>query len=233
VRQLLRAWSGTPPPPSSQPPLKPATKDLTQVRERLSKMPVARRHHYLEHDRGIPACVLESDRFAGCVRFDYWGNAVFPHTDQSGICGYEIRGRGRDWKRFVKGGQKGLWSSQRRSQDAVLVFCESGIDCLSYATLYPDAGARYCSIAGQPSRRQLQLIRRAIGEMPSGSRIVAAMDADADGRHHAAGIAEVFRSAGRVDLTFRQHFPECAKDWNDLLRLRGPLVNQGCESVFS
>jgi hypothetical protein len=47
------------------------------------------------------------------------------------------------------------------------------------------------------------------------------MDADAEGLHHAAAIAEEFRSAGRADLTFRQDFPEGANDWNDLLRLRG------------
>jgi hypothetical protein len=222
VRQRLRAWNGTAPPPSiAWPAAKPVTKDRTQVRERLSKMPIARRHIYLENERGIPAWVLESERFAGCVRGDDWGNAVFPHADQAGICGYEIRGR--RWRGFSPGGQKGLWRSQRQPQDAVLVFCESGINCLSYATLYPDAGACCCSIAGQPSGRQLQLIREAIAEMTHGSRIVAAMDADVEGRHHATAIAKAFRSTGRSDLTFRQDFPEGANDWNDLLKLRGRL----------
>jgi hypothetical protein len=34
-----------------------------------------------------------SSYFAGRIRIDVRGNAVFPHIDRDGVCGYEIKNR--------------------------------------------------------------------------------------------------------------------------------------------
>jgi hypothetical protein len=48
----------------------------------------------------------------GMIRMDVHGNAVFPHFDQSGLCGYELKNR--SFTGFAPGGEKGLWSSHEK-----------------------------------------------------------------------------------------------------------------------
>jgi hypothetical protein len=181
-------------------------------------MPVASSHPYLERDRAIPGDVLESPRFAGTVRINGYGDGIFPHSGADGnVSGWEARGK--VFKGFSKGGVKTLWRSQNQAQDNTLVFTESGINSLSYAALYPNPHARFASIAGNASSFQHQLIRQAMDDMPAGSRIIAAMDADDKGRKHAGTIREIFTSLNRADLVFREHYPETeGTDWNDELR---------------
>src|ERR1017187_4809146 len=87
-----------------------------------------------------------SERFAGRIRADAHGNAVFPHFDEQGLCGYELKNR--NFTGFAKGGEKGLWFSHTKSDDDRLVFCESAINALSYAVLHPAEHSRYASIGG-------------------------------------------------------------------------------------
>jgi hypothetical protein len=82
VRKELRPWIGQ----SSQagalplfPTALPRTKDRMRVEAEYGRMREARQHRYLEKERGLPPAVLQSDRFAGRVRTDARGNAVFPH----------------------------------------------------------------------------------------------------------------------------------------------------------
>ena len=39
-------------------------------------------HPYLERERALPGALLALDRFAGRVRIDDKGNAIFPHSDR-------------------------------------------------------------------------------------------------------------------------------------------------------
>jgi hypothetical protein len=178
-------------------------------------MQIARGHPYLENERLIPRTLLESPRFVGRIRNDGHGNAIFPHFDQAGLCGYEIKNRHR--KHFAAGGSKGLWVTHTRSDDSCLVLCESAIDALSYAALFPDPRARYASVAGEASGAQEVLIQAAIIRMPCNAQITAAMDNDADGRDHAGVVRSAFDAAGRADLSFRDHVPDGFKDWNEQL----------------
>jgi hypothetical protein len=162
--------------------------------------------------------VLSAERFAGRVRIDARGNAVFPHVDADGICGYELKNHG--FTGFASGGSKGLWMSDTKDDDTRIVFCESSIDALSYAVLFPDEHARYASIGGKPNPLQSELIRAAATRMAGGSEIVAAMDADKAGRELAEVVRKAVGLSGRVDLRFRIDEPEGVKDWNDLLRAR-------------
>ena len=95
------------------------------------------------------------NRFAGRIRIDARGNAVFPHFDAEGLCGYEIKNRG--FTGFASGGSKGLWLSHELPSDNRLVFCESSIDALSHAVLFPDKHARYASIGGKLNPTQPEL----------------------------------------------------------------------------
>ena len=219
VRKELRPWIGLPAsalPP--YPPLVKTAKDRMRVETEYRKMRDALRHPYLENERALPAPLLGSERFAGRVRVDARGNAVFPHFDRDGLCGYEIKNRG--FTGFASGGSKGLWLSHALPDDARIVFCESAIDALSHAALYPDERARYASIGGKPNPAQPELIRAAVARMPSGSEIVAAMDADADGGKLAGVVRQAVELSGRDDLRFVLQEPFGFKDWNDQLRAK-------------
>jgi hypothetical protein len=129
VRKELRQWLGAPatPLPHFEPLVKTA-KDRAAVGVAFMKMRVATDHPYLEVERGIPASLLMSERFAGQVHIDACGNAIFAHYDDDGLCGFELRGT--DFKGFSTGGAKGLWSSNERPDDTQLVVCEGSIDAL-------------------------------------------------------------------------------------------------------
>ena len=217
VRQELRRYlgqAGT----SFRPPLPElakTTKDRQAIELAYGRMPDIRRHPYLS-ERAIPEELLLSDRFAARIRSDSKGNVVFPHYDEVGLRGYELKNRG--FKGFSTGGSKGLWITDTRPDDRSIIFCESAIDCLSHAVLFPDLHARYASLGGQVSAAQRGLIRAAIAGMPSSAEVVAAMDADEPGRQLARTVRSCFVLAARDDLQFRDHSPSAYKDWNDVLR---------------
>ena len=76
--------------------------------------------------RGIGPETLLLPRFAGCVRVDARHNALFPHYDRAGLCGFEIKNK--DFTGFAAGGVKGLWYSAAKPTDTALVLVESAID---------------------------------------------------------------------------------------------------------
>ena len=180
--------------------------------------PASNGHPYLERERAIPAALLALDRFAGRVRIDDRGNAVFPHFDAQGLSGYEIKNTG--FTGFASGGTKALWLSKRSADDNRLVLTEASIDALSHAVLFPDNRTRYASIGGKPNPQQPELIRAAVARMPASSEIVAAMDADTDGRKLAEIVRRAVELSGRQDLKFTVQEPVGHKDWNDELRAR-------------
>lgn len=222
------------------PKLDPVVVDLAAIELSYNKMGLAEHHLYLQHDRSIPVAVLQSKRFRGRVRVDARGNAVFPHFGKDGVlCGYEIRNW--NFKAFSAGGRKGLWLSHQwpdqyragldpedsclsDNGDFDIVFCESAIDALSHAVLFPVFHRRYASIGGRPSEAQVELLKDAIRAMqPLGfgmphGRVIAAMDSDASGSELCEVIASALRDSGRTDLVFVEHVPENMKDWNDVLR---------------
>jgi hypothetical protein len=224
VRKELRPWIGQPPVPvPAFPVLQKSEKDRMKVEAAWSRMKdTADGHPYLERERALPASLLTSERFAGRIRIDDKGNAVFPHFDAEGLSGYELKNIG--FTGFAPGGSKGLWLSHEMPDDNRLVFCESAIDALSNASMFFDIRTRYASIGGKPNPQQPELIRAASARMPSGSQIVAAMDADADG----AKLNEIVRQSvaltGRPDLKFILQEPFGFKDWNDQLRAQNKPV---------
>jgi hypothetical protein len=181
----------------------------------------APKHPYLEGARCIPADLLGSERFLGKIKIDSRGNAVFPHFDADGLTGYELKNRG--FTGFASGGTKAIWISNANSVDDCLVFCESAIDALSYAALFPDNQTSYASVGGKPSSAQQHLIRAAVAQTRGGSEITAAMDADAEGQKLAELVRQAVAMSGRDDLKFQSHAPDGFKDWNDQLRAQSLL----------
>lgn len=251
VRKRLRPWLDAPAPgpgpapgsggsASVSPPrptvsryverLEPVVTDLDAVRAAYeAAQPVAGHHPYLCDVRAVPTALLASERFAGRVRTDARGNALFPHwnVNASGvkqICGFEIKNDG--FTGFSPGGTKGLWCSNATDGDRRLVIAETAIDALSYAALFGLEDARFFSIAGQMNPQQPGLLNRAIRSMPEGSTIVLAVDHDDGGQMIAEYIEPIFRHVrdvlGRGDLELRiDHPPTAGQDWNDVLRGRG------------
>jgi hypothetical protein len=218
IRRELRPWVGRQAETLPYPTLLPTTTDRMRVETDYARMQESSGHPYLENERAIPAALLQSARFAGRVRIDARGNAIFPHFDREGLCGFEIKNRG--FTGFAPGGSKGLWLSHETPNDNCLVFCESAIDALSYAVLFPNERARYASLGGQLSPKQCELMRAASACMPGGAKIIAATDADATGGDLADNIREAVELTGRHDLIFILHQPEGFKDWNDQLTNR-------------
>jgi len=225
VRKELRPWINQPALPASAYPAMPRTeKNRMKVEAALATTQEAiEGHPYLERKRAIPASLIAHARFAGRIRIDARGNAVFPHFDADGLSGYELRNV--NYKGFSSGGSKALWLSNEFPEDRFLVLCESSIDALSVAALalFPLDRTRYASIAGKLNPQQPELIRAASARMPHGSEIVAAMDADDEGRKLAAIVEHAVQLTGRADLTFRAHEPTGFKDFNEeLMRARYP-----------
>ena len=220
MRKELRRWTGRP--VSSRPAfpmLETTRKDHIAVEAQYQRMRDAPRHPYLERSRRLSAALLASPRFAGRIKTDHRGNAVFPHFDEQGLCGYEMK----NWHftGFAKGGEKGLWLSHTRPDDRRFVFTESAIDALSYATLHPDEQTRYASLGGTPNPKQPALIAAKIGLMPTGAEIISAMDCDQAGRGLAQIVQHALEHTARLDLSFRAHSPAReGDDWNDVLKDR-------------
>jgi hypothetical protein len=220
VRKELRPWIGRPASSlPSLPPLEKSAKDRGLVEAQFERTEECLSHPYLETERGLPASLLSSARFADRVRVDEKGNAIFPHADQNGLCGFEKKNR--NYTGFSKGGEKALWFSHCKKGDRRLVFTESGIEALSHALLFPDARARYASIAGEMNPKQPELIFAAAAKMQPGSHVVAAFNADKDGRAYADVVRLAVKKTDK-DLTFVFQEPSGFKDWNDQLRDRRP-----------
>ena len=222
VRKELRPWIGEPPitVPIFPPPLM-TNRDRSDVEADYARMQASLRHPYLESERGLPPALLTSDRFAGRIRIDTKGNAVFPHFDADGLSGFELKNTG--FTGFASGGSKALWLSHEFPKDTRLILCESSIDALSHAALFPDDRARYASIGGNPNPRQPELIRVVAAAMPPDSEIVSAMDNDAGGAKLSEVVRKAVAATGRANLRFAVHEPFGFKDWNDQLRQK-PLT---------
>ena len=228
VRKSLRPWIGKPGAALPRfPKLEPTSPDRMRVESEYRRMADAFRHSYLESARCLPAAVLSSWRFAGRVRTDARGNAVFPHFDREGLCGYEIKNQG--FTGFASGGEKGLWFSHTGPDDRRLVLTESAIDALSYAALFSDAEdrTRYASLGGKPNPQQPSLIQATTARLAEGSEIVAAFDADEAGRWLVEvvrlAVAAVATETGRTDLIFKIHLPaQEGEDWNQVQQNHSP-----------
>jgi len=146
----LSPWVSSAPPISNinyyQKDILASAKDTQAIINSLSQMKIALAHHYLESVRGVNHKTLASTRFSGKVLIDSRKNAIFPHVDKNGACGYEMRNK--NFKGFSTGGKKCLWTSNWFKTDQRLVICESAIDSLSYYQIKGFDNDRFFSTGG-------------------------------------------------------------------------------------
>lgn len=230
TRKELRPWIGD---SSSYRPIPerihkpaPSTADRRSVIAAFTGMqPQPSGGHPYLLGRGLAPETLEDSRFAGMIRQDSRGNAVFPHYDRAGLSGYELKNDG--FTGFSKGGEKRLWHSSNLAHAERVVVVESAIDAMSHAQATGDGESAYISIGGQPSREQWDLIGSALKKSNErGAAVVIATDADAAGDALAERIAALAPGAERQR-------PDRGKDWNDQLQAQqqpGPKPERAPES---
>jgi hypothetical protein len=217
VRKTLRDWLGTSRPDSQLPlfvkDLQPVSRDRAAVMAAWEMAEPCASLPYLT-GRGLGPDVLALPLFAGCVRVDRRNNALFPHYDRDGLCGFEVKNKG--FTGFASGGVKGLWYSQTKTTDARLVLVESAIDAMSFHALQGNMFTRYMSTGGELNPQQPVLLRGAMEKLPPSAVVVLAFDDD-EGGDKIAGEVEAVAPAGRKLLRMR---PEGGKDWNQILKAR-------------
>ena len=193
--------------------IEPCSRDLDAVVKAFSRMKAETPHAYLI-DRGISAEVLFSSRFHGKVFIDTRNNSVFPHYNQSGLTGYEIKNVG--FTGFAKHGEKSLWASSAKQGDTAAVFAETAIDAISYAQLHPDPHTRYFSTGGALNPYQPDLIKAAVKRMPEGSIIIIAADHDEGGDRFTSTILKALED--NQSHIVERYSPEIeGMDWNDIV----------------
>lgn len=220
VRQILWAWlDGDHPqlfPETYVLQLEASSKDRQKVISTYGRMQVVTEHSYLE-SRAVGKECLSDRRFRGRIRMDEHKNAVFPHYNERGLCGYEVKNKG--FTGFAPGGEKGLWVSNLFPEDERLVITEASIDALSFHILEGTENTRYVSTAGEWNPNTSSLLQRAASTFP-GNEIILAFDNDASGKGYEERCRELFRDWVKKITTF---FPT-AKDWNDVLKNGGLLA---------
>jgi len=160
---------------------------------------------YLVEERRLPDLLLESLIQAGQLYADYRNNAVFLLLGKEGWpVGAELRGTSGSWRGLAPGSRKdrGYFSTgPAHAQAAVL--CESAIDAISCAAIFPD---RLCiSTAGaRPNPAWLAPL------LEQGRRIYCGFDADPAGDHIAHAMIAIHPAVQR--LRPPNH------DWNDALQ---------------
>jgi hypothetical protein len=216
VRKILRTWLGAPRPEEVQLPmfaqdLLPVSKDRAAVMAVWERAKVCVSLPYLA-SRGIGTDVLVLPRFKDCVRVDQRNNAIFPHYDKAGLCGYEIKNK--EFTGFAPGGVKGLWFSKAQASDRRLVLVESAIDAYSFHILHGDPFTRYMSTGGELNPQQPALLRGAMEKLPAESVVLLAFDNDEGGEK----ITEEAKAVAPAGRDIRRVLPETGKDWNDDLK---------------
>jgi len=160
---------------------------------------------YLIEQRRLPNTLLDPLVQTGRLYADHKANAVFlllGKEDQP--VGAELRGTlGASWRGLAPGSRKDLgYFSVGPAQSQKAVLCESAIDTISCAALYPD---RLClSTAGaRPNPAWL------VPLLAQGLRLYCGFDADPTGDHMAKTMIAIHPTVQR--LRPPRH------DWNDVL----------------
>ena len=215
VRKTLRDWLGTTRPSSQLPlfvkELQPVSRDRAGVIAAWEMAEACAALPYLT-GRGLGPDILALPLFAGCVRVDRRNNALFPHYDKEGLCGFEVKNKG--FTGFASGGVKGLWYSQAKTTDSRLVLVESAIDGLSFHTLQGDPFTRYMSTGGELNPQQPVLLRGAMEKLHPSAVVVLAFDDDEGGEKITKEV-EAVAPAGRKLVRMK---PDGVKDWNQVLK---------------
>lgn len=161
---------------------------------------------YLREQRRLPNRILAPLVGSGLLYADARANAVFLlRGKEQRAVGAELRGtRGGSWRGLAPGSRKDLGYFRVGPPDApVVVLCESAIDAISCAALFP---GRLClSVAGaRPNPAWLASL------LAQGRRLYCGFDADPTGDAMAQAMIALYPTIERLRPS--QH------DWNDVLQ---------------
>lgn len=188
--------------------------DHARVKSVFAKCKPVTTSEYLE-SRGLTPELLASDRFAGRVFGDQYGNVAFPHFRNREVCGLELKNRDRGL--LVKGSQKTFWRSNANRSDEILVIAESVIDALSYRQTEQFDDAIYLATGGGVSAKQCTILGEMLASATNIHTIILATDNDAGGDRIADKLSEaVQQSSFSGEVLQHSPFRE-GEDWNDVL----------------
>lgn len=217
VRKVLREWLSMPMPvPKTKNKVTRAEKDRDAVAKYIKRFKPAIRSDYLA-GRGISTETLNADLFKGKILAGYRGAVIFPHWDEKGVCGYEVKGPGITL--FAEQGYKSLWVSNVPLNPKMLIVAESGVDALSYHQIHRPDRAVYVVLSGDWSpevgERLVSIIKK-LGV----KEVVSAFDHDKGGERHANRLKDLTDPLG-VDV-IKNFPPKAGYDWNQYLQERQP-----------
>lgn len=156
--------------------------------------------HYLVGVRGCAARLVDQLHEAGALFADKFSNAVFVHSENSGV---EMRGTGAVPFKGARGKKSG-WLV--RGTRPGLVVCESAIDALS---VVQSTCMSAVSVGGSNLAAALRWAREWFAK---GEPVYAGHDADAAGARQAAALMSAEPCVTRLA-------PPQGKDWNESLNL--------------
>ena len=188
--------------------------DPQRVQKIFKGCKVAKNHQYLA-GRGIPIAVLSSKRFTGRIYADRYHNAVFPHYNDDGICGLELKSP--KMSVFVGGSEKTFWRSNSKKGDDTLVIGEAVIDALSHSILFPNQSAIYAATGGGMSPDQRALLKELVTRCKHLKTIVIITDNDAGGDALHDTILSALNEC-KYQGVIKRHSPDNkGDDWNEVL----------------
>lgn len=189
--------------------------DPQRVKKIFKGCKVAKNHQYLE-GRGITGAVLCSKRFTGRIYEDHYQNAVFPHYNDSGVCGLELKNAEKAI--FVRGSEKTFWRSNCEKGDDTLIIGEAVIDALSHSILFPNKTAIYAATGGGMSPDQCELLKELVTCCKHLKNIVIITDNDLGGDRLSERVRGILKDCSFNGAVRRDSPKIIGCDWNDVLK---------------
>lgn len=213
VRKMLRAWLRMPAPTlrDYQKP-KAAQKSRRDIKAYLARFSPVQDSSYAE-SRGITSATLSAPPFHSRILKGFKGALIFPHWDEQGVCGYEVKTFG--FTSFSSKGYKSLWVSRVPANLESIVVTESGIEALSYYQVRHPVNVLFVSAGGNWSKEVSDRLTRLMKRYPE-AEVVGAFNCDDGGRRQSARLRELAEAAGNG---YREGLPPVeGADWNDMLK---------------
>jgi len=221
VRKELRPWIGEsaiqrPIIESYEKNIQPTQKDREHILREFSKLKVISDHPYLI-ERGISEVTQIHKRFLGKIYRDTKRNVAFPHYDEKGLVGFELKNK--NFTGMPKGSSKTVWISNAFKTDKRLVITESGIEALSHFSLFKNLHDRYISMGGSWSPQAAKLVALMISKF-KGSDLVLAFNNDNAGREMIAKLQAFLEKENLIEtLKLIIEKPKQDNyDWNNVLK---------------
>lgn len=189
----------------------PQKKSRSDVVEYLRRFNPVDKSSYAE-SRGIHQTTLTALPFQGRILKGFKGALIFPHWDDKGLCGYEVKAFG--FTSFSSKGFKSLWVSRVPAILTRIVVCESGIEALSYYQYREPAHTLFVSAGGNWSKEVSDRLHTLLERYPD-AEVVGAFNNDEGGVRQGERLQGLVSKAGN---RYRNDLPPIdGADWNNMI----------------